>query len=165
MSELKRRSSGRRACTRARIRELRSLSVGAALPDQTLRRLDGNSGELTVPAGIELVRQGAPGRQVLILLTGCAVVTVDGSPVAQVTSGELIGELSQVSRMPACATVVALTPLRLLVLDPRQFADLMDDPAFAAWVAVTLSRRFPQLALPRHAGGPDSTRLPVPCHR
>jgi len=68
-------------------------------------------------------------------------------PVISLGSGTLsipkiVGEMSLLDNQPRSATVVAKTPLRVLVMDPSQFAAVFSDPHAAQWIAASLSHRL-----------------------
>lgn len=79
-----------------------------------------------VPAGRELVREGTVGREFFVIIEGTAAVERDGRPVATVTAGDVVGEMSLLDGGPRSATVVASSDLRLLVGERRTFAPLLD---------------------------------------
>ncbi len=136
------RTGMRERTRRAHLAAMRGLPVFAGLSDAALRRLDAHMAEVSVPAGAVLVRQHEHGREALIVVAGCAAVSVDGVPVSSAGAGDLVGELSLLDNGRRTATVTALTPMRVLVLDARQFAALFDEPETARWVAATLARRL-----------------------
>lgn len=70
-----------------------------------------------VPAGTTLMEQGEAGHEMYLVLDGVLVVEVDGSPVAQVGPGALIGERALIEGGRRTATVRATTPLKLAVVD------------------------------------------------
>ena len=83
-------------------------------------------------AGQTLCRQGDYESEVFVLVEGEASVTIDGSQVATVGTGEVVGELSMETGGRRTATLTATTPLHVLVLDPREVDSvLMSDPGSA----------------------------------
>jgi CRP/FNR family cyclic AMP-dependent transcriptional regulator len=114
----------------------------AGLSDSALRRLDARMAEAVVEAGTVFISEHAPAREAFIVIEGQAAIVANGEPVATASAGDLIGELSLLDPGPRTATVVALTPMRMYVLDPREFAVLFDDPESARWIAATLARRL-----------------------
>jgi CRP-like cAMP-binding protein len=84
-------------------------------------------------SGEILCRQGDYESDVFVLVDGEAKVEIDGKQVAVVAGGEVVGELSMERGGHRTATLTALTPLRVLVLDPREVDSvLMADPGSAA---------------------------------
>jgi CRP-like cAMP-binding protein len=107
---------------------LRGLSLFAGLSDAELRRVDALTCEIEVLPGTVLIKQGQVGREVFIVAAGIADVSIDRRNVARVGPGEPLGEMALLEGAPRSATVTALTPMRVLVLDPGQFADLLGNP-------------------------------------
>jgi CRP-like cAMP-binding protein len=79
--------------------------------------------ETPAPAGTELTRQGSSGNTFYVLLDGEADVTIDGKHRRTLKPGDFFGEISMLDRGPATATVVAKTPVRLMVMSHAQFRD------------------------------------------
>jgi CRP-like cAMP-binding protein len=94
-----------------------------------------------VAAGTVLIRQGQFGREASIVTSGVADVSIDGWTVARVGPGEPLGELALLEGTRRCATVTALTPMSVLVMDPRQFADLASNPRIAQHLVEVQHRR------------------------
>ena len=111
-----------------RLAMLRALPLLAGLSDPELRRVDALTCEIEVAAGAVLMKQGQVGREVLIVACGIADVEIDGRTVARVGAGEPLGEMALLEGAPRSATVTALTPMHVLVLDPGQFAELLGNP-------------------------------------
>jgi len=124
-----------------RLNLLRVLPLFAGLSDADLRRIDAIGTELDVPVGKRLMTQGEIGREALVILAGTAEITIDGTHRAFAGCGEVIGEMALLEHQPRVATVTAQTPMRLLVLDHAQFADLMADERIAAAIKDALHRR------------------------
>jgi CRP-like cAMP-binding protein len=110
-----------------------------------------------IPAGETVMREGSPGREMLIVAEGVANVSIRGRRVAKVGPGQFLGEMSLLDGSPRSATVTAETPLRALVTDPRRFASLVRCPGVAREMAGTLARRL-RLA----EGALGGRRLSVP---
>ena len=128
------------------LEHLAKVSLFAGADHKELVEIAKATTELTVDAGRVLVRQGEPGREAFIVVEGRATVTVDGKEVAQLGPGDAIGEMSLLDRGLRSASVTADTPMRLLVLDPREFKGLMMSiPAIAVKVAAALAARVREL--------------------
>jgi CRP-like cAMP-binding protein len=132
----------------SRLATLRNLAVFAGLSDAELRRVDALTCEIAVLPGTVLMKQGQVGREVFIVAAGVADVSVDRRTVARVGPGEPLGEMALLEGAPRSATVTALTPMRVLVLDPGQFADLLGNPRIDQTIHEVQSRRH------RGVGGP-----------
>ena len=125
-----------------RFAALRAVPMFADLPEAALRRVDRQLAELDLPAGTVLTRQDDLGREVFVIVEGLAAISVDGKPVCGASAGDLIGEISLLDSGPRTATVTALTPMRVYVLDPRQFGALFEEPQTSRWIATHLAKRL-----------------------
>jgi len=99
--------------------------------------------EIDVPAGRALTREGASGREFVVLVEGAAVVERGGETLATLGPGDFLGEIALLTRSPRTATVTTTAPSRLLVLTDRAFRELTDLlPAVAArtWAATAAER-------------------------
>lgn len=82
--------------------------------------------EIDLRAGKELTRQGRPGREFFVLVEGEADVQQNGRKIATLKGGDFFGEIALVSSKPRTATVVANTPVRVLVLTDRSFKRVLE---------------------------------------
>jgi CRP/FNR family transcriptional regulator, cyclic AMP receptor protein len=135
---MSRRMHGAPASTLA---ALRGLAIFEDLDAGELARVDGLTCEVSVPAGRILMRQGHPGSESVLVVSGDADVVIDGRAVSRVAAGDVVGEMALLDGRPRSATVVAATDMRLLVLDRGQFAELMQLPGAALAIADRASRR------------------------
>ena len=96
------------------------------------------SDEVDVPAGKELVKEGSPGHEFFLILSGEASVRRNGRKVATLGAGQYFGELALLDRQPRNASVVADTPMQLLVLGQREFAGILDEVPVLAHKMLTI---------------------------
>jgi CRP/FNR family transcriptional regulator, cyclic AMP receptor protein len=102
---------------------------------ETIARL---ADEIHLPAGRALTREGASGREFVVILSGSAAVERGGETIATLGPGDFLGEIALLTRSKRTATVTTTEPTRVLVLTDRAFRDLNDRiPAMAArtWAA------------------------------
>jgi CRP/FNR family cyclic AMP-dependent transcriptional regulator len=137
---------------RSRLESLRRVPAFAELTDAALAHLDAHMTEIDLPAGATLMTERQRGREALVIAEGVAEVSVDGRAVTSVSAGDLVGETALLDSGPRTATVTALTPLRIYVLDAHQFGALFDHPDTARWIATALARRV--RALGEHVPAP-----------
>src|SRR5438552_126685 len=98
-----------------------------------------------VPAGTVLARQGDAGNEFYLIMDGSAHVDLSGRRRARLKPGDYFGEMSLLDGEPRSATVVADTPMRLLVIKRRDFSTLLREaPELTQNILVTLSRRLRQ---------------------
>jgi len=128
------------------------VSAGNVLPAEertVLELLDRNGAlERSAAAGETVVRQWDTSRDFYVLLDGSAEVTVDGAPVTELGPGDFFGELAALdwgagfgySRL---ATIVARTPLRLLVVPSEQLnAQVRERPELGAAIRRAVHERL-----------------------
>jgi CRP-like cAMP-binding protein len=99
---------------------------------------------VTVEQGRVLAKEGAPGREFMVVVEGSASATSDGEEVGKVGPGSFFGELALLDGGPRTATVRAETPMLVLVLDRSEFNSLVDRsiPSVARRMLVTLAERL-----------------------
>jgi CRP-like cAMP-binding protein len=78
-----------------------------------------------------------------VIVDGTAKVTRQGRKVATLGPGAAFGELALLDRAPRNASVVAETPMELVVLGQREFAGILDEvPGFARKLLAGLAHRL-----------------------
>jgi CRP-like cAMP-binding protein len=99
--------------------------------------------EIDIREGREVTQEGKWGREFFILLEGTAEARQAGKKLRTLGAGDFFGEIALVARVPRTATVVALTPLRALVILDRDFRALVErQPAVQAKVMQALAERL-----------------------
>jgi len=122
---------------------LRRIGLLSGCSDSDLALLGRAADEVSLQSGSELTRQGDIGREAFVLLAGRAEVVRDGTTVAHLGPGDVIGELSLLDGGPRSATVVAQTDVDVLVLSRPAFAAVLDEiPTLAHRLLVALARRL-----------------------
>jgi CRP-like cAMP-binding protein len=138
LPDMLRRESGRGVTPRRseqsakRTRRQTALALGgiplfADLPKRHLNRLAAETDELSFDPGATVVKEGDLGETLFVVLEGEAKVTRGGRRVGAVLPGDFFGELSAIDAGPRSASVVAVTPLRVLRLFRRTLMSLIDD--------------------------------------
>ena len=82
---------------------------------------------LTYPEGAEIVREGAPGRDLFILYQGSAEVSRGGKGVATLAAGDLFGEIGFLVGVPRTATVTARAGCEAFRCEAKAFEELLSD--------------------------------------
>jgi CRP-like cAMP-binding protein len=100
---------------------LRTSELFKPLEDKVREELLAKFASELVPKGMTFIRDGEPNDALWVIVSGTALVSSGGAPVAELSSGSTVGEMSLVSGAPAGADVVALEPLVLLKLAKRDF--------------------------------------------
>jgi CRP-like cAMP-binding protein len=100
--------------------------------------------ELALPEGRVLMRQGARGRELVVLVEGDVAIVRDDEQIAVKSGGDFLGELALVTGRPRTATATALTDLRVLVLDGLSFDRLLRDvPTIGLKIMRAVAERLP----------------------
>lgn len=120
---------------------LRRLPCLSSCTDKQLAELASTVDECRVAAGQTLTREGEIARETFVVVEGWAAVIRDGEAVAAIGPGEFIGEMAMLARQPRCATVVAKTSMRLLVIGPATFRTIADRPDIGHEMAVVAADR------------------------
>ncbi len=129
---------------------LRDLGPFIACSRPELERIARVSDVVDVEAGHVLTVAGRTGQECFVVVDGEATVIIGGREVACVGRGSLIGEMSLIDRRPRSATVVALTPMRVVVFSRPAFAAVVADAPLVAsnvLAMVTMRLRAAQKAL------------------
>ncbi len=105
--------------------ELRAIPLFGGCTDKELGEIKKLADEVDIKNGDVIVRQGAFGQDVFVLLTGSVTVSHGGVEVAQLAAGSHFGELAPLDHLPRSATVTALSDARLLVFGAREFSTLL----------------------------------------
>lgn len=100
--------------------------------------------ELTLPAGRKLTREGASGREFIVLIEGVADVDRGGKTIGTLGPGDFAGEIALVTGRPRTATVTTRSAARLLVVSAAAFRRLMQEvPSLQGKVLEAVAARVP----------------------
>ena len=125
------------------LERLGEVSLFRALSQKDLQVLGRSADVVDVEAGKVLVREGEPGREFFVILSGEVSVVVDGREVAVLSEGQWFGELAIIDPAPRDATVTTLSPSQLLVIESRRFLPLLEEvPVLSHKLMVGLARRL-----------------------
>jgi CRP-like cAMP-binding protein len=98
---------------------------------------------LHVDKGEDLVREGARGHEVFIVVDGKATIRRRGRKIDGVGPGDYFGELAVLDPAPRNATVTADTPMEVLIISEREFSGLLAEvPSLARKVLTGMARRL-----------------------
>ncbi|MDQ1518946.1 MAG: family transcriptional regulator, cyclic receptor protein [Actinomycetota bacterium] len=122
---------------------LQQVPMFSALSKRDLQLLARRAEDVRVPAGKVLVNEGETGHEFFVILDGTARVTRRGKRVATLGPGSAFGELALLDKAPRNATVIAETPMELVVLGQREFAGIIDEvPGFARKLLAGMASRL-----------------------
>ncbi len=122
---------------------LRLVPLFRGMTDRSFEAIANLASETTFSAGDVLVRQGEPGHEFIIIVSGGARVERDGKVVRDLGPGDFLGEISLVDASPRTATVTATEPIDALCIHRDGFVDLIDRiPVFRLEVMNALTQRI-----------------------
>jgi CRP/FNR family transcriptional regulator, cyclic AMP receptor protein len=124
---------------------LRSVPLFAALSDRDRRQVAQWADEIEVEPERALASQGQFGYEFFVIEEGRAEVLRDGVAIAELGPGDFFGELALLETDRRTATVVARTPMRLIVMHRREFRHMEREmPRVAEQVREAVKQRLPQ---------------------
>jgi CRP-like cAMP-binding protein len=122
---------------------LKSIPLFEGLGERELEQIARLVDEVDVPAGRVLMRQGQPGSEMFIVVSGSFTIDRNGNVIRECGAGAALGELAILSEGPRSATVTANEPGRLLAVGHREFHALLDvAPEIARHLLVNLARQL-----------------------
>jgi CRP-like cAMP-binding protein len=89
------------------------------VPEEELGAVAAVASEREFAAGETVMAEGDFGHSVLLIEDGTVEVSIDGTPVRELGPGEMPGEVAVLASGRRTASVVALTPLRVISLFKR----------------------------------------------
>lgn len=123
--------------------------------------------EQSFGAGDRVYSEGDPGDALYVVLEGRAEARRDGELVMELKEKEAFGDVSLFDGSPRVTDMVAVKPLKVLVIDRRDYLDLLADrPELLAGVFRVMSKQFKtmviELAEARNTGEIPVVGPPVP---
>jgi small-conductance mechanosensitive channel/CRP-like cAMP-binding protein len=113
-----------------RVKSLQRIGMLGPLTPEQIGRLAEENVERVYAAGEPVIRQGAPGDSLFVIMHGRVEVTVvqEGMPsvrLATLEAGDYFGEMSLMTGAPRSATVAALVETRLLEVGKESFRRIL----------------------------------------
>jgi len=128
-----------------KIAQLEKVPLLAECSRRQLRAVARISEVREVAEGAVITRAGDPGDEFFLIVDGRARVEVSARKRPRLGPGEFFGEMSLLDGEPRSATIVAETPMRLLVIPRREFSRLLAEvPDLMRSLLAVLSRRLRQ---------------------
>lgn len=128
----------------AKIELLKRVPLFAGCSKKELAKIALLADELDLPKAREITRQGASGREFLVIVEGSADVVRNGRVVNKLGPGDFFGEIALVTGQLRTAAVRTRGPARVLVVEARAFRSLMSDvPQIQGKVLRELAARIP----------------------
>jgi CRP/FNR family cyclic AMP-dependent transcriptional regulator len=127
----------------AKIEAMKQVPLFAGCSKRELSAIAAIADEVDLAEGKELIREGARGSEFFVLLQGTVDVRQHGRKLRTMGAGESFGEIALIARTPRTATVVAQTPVRVLVVTDRSFKSLLESmPQIQVKVLQALAERL-----------------------
>src|SRR5688500_16782816 len=99
--------------------KLSQLPLFSALGKHDLQDIAAHTDEVDIREGEELLHQGDFAYEFMVIIDGRAQVVRDGEEVAALGPGDFLGEIAALDMGHRTATVVASTPMRVVVMTAR----------------------------------------------
>jgi CRP-like cAMP-binding protein len=130
----------------AYLKNLAQVPLFSSCSNRELQKIARASDEITIDDERVLVEQDAIGHEFFVIIEGTADVKRSNRRIAELGPGDHFGELALFDGGPRTATVVATSPMRVLVLGQREFAGLLDEvPGLAHKVLRSMAVRIREL--------------------
>jgi CRP-like cAMP-binding protein len=137
------------------ISTLANLPLFAGLKRSEVRTIDHLGVWLDVESGRVLCREGEQAEEFFVLVEGSVGAQSSGGLVSILRSGDWFGEVSLLRGEPRCATVTTFTPSTIVVLNRREFAELL---RIAPAVAAKLERSAARVGQMSRPSAPSEDR-------
>jgi CRP-like cAMP-binding protein len=123
---------------------LRSIPLFASLDKGELELVARWTDEVDVPAGAKLTKQDGFAHEFAVIEEGSADVLKDGDKITELGPGDFFGEIGLIDESARrTATVVATTPMRLVVMFGRDFRQMEREiPSLADRIRTVMEERL-----------------------
>lgn len=122
---------------------LRLSPIFSKCTDEQLELVEASGRFVSHPADTSIVRQGDPGHEFFVIMSGKASVVRDGREVDVLGPGDYFGELALFDPAPRNATVTSTDLLATVVIRREEFARLLGEaPGIRAEVLRGMAHRL-----------------------
>lgn len=124
-------------------KRLQDVSLFAGLSRKDLSDLGRWTDEIDVPEGKRLAEQETFAYEFFVIEEGTADVVQDGEPIRTLGPGDFFGEIGLLKSERRTASVVATSPMRLIVMTGRDFnAFQSENPHIAQQIREKIEERL-----------------------
>ncbi len=121
---------------------LRGVPLFSGCSQKELGQISTIADELYQPDGTMLIEEGTRGREFFVLVEGTVDARRKDRRLRTMKAGDFFGEIALVTETPRTATVVATSPVRLLVITGQSFQRLLHEaPSIQPKVLSALAER------------------------
>jgi CRP-like cAMP-binding protein len=122
---------------------LRDVPIFRHLSKSELERVAGWLQVFSIPAGDLVVREGASAQEFFLIEDGEAAVLEDGERVAMLGPGDFFGEIGLIETGRRTASVVATTPMDVIVMYRDEFEQMKKElPTVADQIQAAIRTRL-----------------------
>jgi CRP/FNR family cyclic AMP-dependent transcriptional regulator len=122
---------------------LQGVGFFSGLSKKELGKLAQWADEVSVSAGQALATEGEFAHEFFVIEEGSAEVSKDGERIAELGPGEFFGEIGLLETERRTASVVATTPMELIVMFQREFKQMEQEmPAVADRIRTAIRARL-----------------------
>jgi CRP/FNR family cyclic AMP-dependent transcriptional regulator len=122
---------------------LQGVGFFSGLSKKELGKLAQWADEVSVSAGQALATEGQFAHEFFVIEEGSAEVTKGGERIAELGPGEFFGEIGLLETERRTASVVATTPMELIVMFQREFKQMEQEmPAVADRIRTAIRARL-----------------------
>jgi len=127
---------------------LKEIPLFSQLPEKQLKTAAQLADEVEVKEGTRLVDEGRFAHEFFVIEDGTADVVHDGTTVAELGPGDFFGEIALIKTERRTASVVAKTPMKLVVIFGPNFRSMASDlPAVQAKIDSAIEERCAELGM------------------
>lgn len=124
-------------------KQLQAVAIFSGLSKKELEHLARWTDEVSVDEGHELAKEGAFAHEFFIIEEGTAAVLQHGERIAELGPSDFFGEIGLLETERRTASVVATSPMRLIVMFQREFKQMDQEmPAIADRVRSAIRARL-----------------------
>jgi CRP/FNR family cyclic AMP-dependent transcriptional regulator len=124
-------------------KQLAGVGLFSSLSKGELEKLSRWTDDLTVREGEELATEGRFAHEFFMIEEGTAEVLQGGKQIAELGPGDFFGEIALLETERRTASVVAATPMRVIVMFQREFRQMESEmPAVADRIRSAIRARL-----------------------
>ena len=105
-------------------KQLQGVAIFSGLSKKELEDLARWTDEVNVEEGYELAKEGTFAHEFFVIEEGSATVVQHGEQIAELGPGDFFGEIGLLETERRTASVIAATPMRLIVMFQREFKQM-----------------------------------------
>lgn len=127
----------------AKVVKLKQVPLFSDCSGRELGEIASVADEIRFPAGKTLIKEGAAGREFIVILQGAVEVRRNGRRIASAGDSTFFGEAALLTGAPRNATVMTTSAVDALVITERAFRRLLNDvPSIQGKILTALAARL-----------------------